>query len=144
MGISTRWMIAHDLDAVVEIENLSFTRPWDRDRFLDAFRDRTTVAMVAVSDDDVIVGFVVYVLGSKSLDCVNLAVHPNHRRQGVARAMIDKLTGHLKSPDFFDIAKFPKATFVSTGIKPAGNDPVGQYISVSGCDPLAVLAVEAM
>ena len=32
----------------------------------------------------------------------------------------EKLTGHLKSPDFFDVAKFPKATFVSTEITPGG------------------------
>ena len=31
-----------------------------------------------------------------------------------------KLTGHLKSPDFFDVPKHPKATFVSTEIKPGG------------------------
>ena len=31
-----------------------------------------------------------------------------------------KLTEHLKTPDFFDVAKFPEATFVSTAIKPGG------------------------
>ena len=30
------------------------------------------------------------------------------------------LTKHLKTADFFDVAKFPEATFVSTSIKPGG------------------------
>lgn len=30
-----------------------------------------------------------------------------------------QLTGHLKTPDFFDVAKMPKASFVSTKIEPA-------------------------
>src|SRR5437660_3599080 len=29
----------------------------------------------------------------------------------------DQLTGHLKTPDFFDVGKYPKATFVSTKIE---------------------------
>ena len=32
----------------------------------------------------------------------------------------EKLVGHLKSPDFFDVAKFAKATFTSTAIKAGG------------------------
>jgi polyisoprenoid-binding protein YceI len=31
-----------------------------------------------------------------------------------------KLTEHLKSPDFFDVAKYPQGTFESTEIKPGG------------------------
>ncbi len=32
----------------------------------------------------------------------------------------ERLTGHLKSPDFFDTAKFPTATFTVTSIEPEG------------------------
>jgi polyisoprenoid-binding protein YceI len=32
----------------------------------------------------------------------------------------EKLTGHLKTPDLLDVAKFPKATFASTSIKSGG------------------------
>lgn len=33
----------------------------------------------------------------------------------------DRLTGHLKSPDFFDSAKFPTTTFTVTSIAPEGS-----------------------
>src|SRR5262245_30130804 len=32
----------------------------------------------------------------------------------------ERLTGHLKSPDFFDVAKFPVSTFTLMSIEPAG------------------------
>jgi polyisoprenoid-binding protein YceI len=32
----------------------------------------------------------------------------------------DDLTKHLQTPDFFDVAKYPQATFTSTEIKPGG------------------------
>jgi len=41
-----------------------------------------------------------------------------------------KLAGHLKTPDFFDAEKFPKAKFVSTAIKAGGES--GATHTVSG------------
>lgn len=34
----------------------------------------------------------------------------------------EKLTNHLKNPDFFDVRKFPKITFKSTGIDHSGGE----------------------
>ena len=39
----------------------------------------------------------------------------------------EKLTGHLKSADFFDIEKFPKAAFTSTRIEPNTQAGIDSY-----------------
>jgi polyisoprenoid-binding protein YceI len=44
-----------------------------------------------------------------------------------------KLTGHLKSPDFFDVAKYPRATFFSTSLTPAAaGAPAGATHTLKG------------
>jgi polyisoprenoid-binding protein YceI len=40
-----------------------------------------------------------------------------------------KLTKHLKSADFFDVSKFPKATFKSTAIKAGGDDNASHTVT---------------
>jgi len=45
----------------------------------------------------------------------------------------DRLTGHLKSPDFFDVAQFPTATFETTSITPqATNSTVAGNLTLHG------------
>ena len=39
------------------------------------------------------------------------------------------LTKHLKTADFFDVPKYPKATFVSTAIKPGGDKGASHTIT---------------
>jgi polyisoprenoid-binding protein YceI len=41
----------------------------------------------------------------------------------------DQLTQHLKTPDFFDVAKFPQSTFTSTEIKPGGDKGASHTIT---------------
>src|ERR1041384_4980011 len=52
------------------------------------------------------------------IDIASLAIEPA------------KLAGHLKTPDFFDAEKFPKAKFTSTAIKAGGEN--GATHTVSG------------
>lgn len=41
----------------------------------------------------------------------------------------DQLTQHLKTPDFFDVTKFPQATFTSTEVKVGGDKGASHTIS---------------
>ena len=41
----------------------------------------------------------------------------------------DQLTQHLKTPDFFDVSKFPQASFTSTEIKPGGDKGASHTIT---------------
>lgn len=53
--------------------------------------------------------------GNPETSRVNVTIDP-----ASLQADDPKLTAHLKTPDFFDVAKYPEATFVSTTIKAGG------------------------
>jgi polyisoprenoid-binding protein YceI len=68
---------------------------------------------IQVADNDPIKSSV-----KAEIDVASLSVDP------------EKLAGHLKTADFFDVAQFPKATFESTAIKAGGEN--GATHTVSG------------
>jgi polyisoprenoid-binding protein YceI len=58
----------------------------------------------------------------------------------------DKRDGHLRSPDFFDVEKFPKITFRSTKVEAKGQNDlkVTGDLSVHGVTKSVTLAVEKL
>jgi [ribosomal protein S18]-alanine N-acetyltransferase len=93
-----RWQIRRDMECVLEIEQLSFGPfAWTEEEFIRQLRNRNTIGMVAERDDQV-VGYMIYELHRNRLHLLNFAVHPNWRRDGVGKAMIDKLKYKL-TPD---------------------------------------------
>ena len=57
----------------------------------------------------------------------------------------EKRDGHLKSPDFFDVAKHPKLTFASTKVKKAGKGlKVTGKLTIHGVTKTVVLNVEEL
>lgn len=89
-----RWMIRRDLPQVLAIEGRSFEFPWSEHDFLRVQRQGNCIGMV-VEKSDKIVGYMVYALNKKHLHIPNFAVHPDHRRAGVGRAMVEKLISKL-------------------------------------------------
>lgn len=86
-----RWLIRRDMDDVLRIELSNHHQPWDENQFLEHLRQRNCIGLVVENDDCEIVGFVIYELHPKRLHLLNFCVDPEHRKQGVATAIIDRL-----------------------------------------------------
>lgn len=88
------WMTRGHLESVVDIEAKSFPLPWSEDDFIRCVRQRNCIGMV-YEQQDKILGFMIYELHKNRLHILNFAVHPDHRRQGVGRRMVEKLIRKL-------------------------------------------------
>ena len=95
MNVHIRWMIRRDMTEVLEIENKSSEHPWTETNFIHQLRQRNCIGMIAESEDEKVVGYMIYELHKDKLIVLNFAVHPDHQRKGVGRQMIEKLTSKL-------------------------------------------------
>jgi len=78
-----------DIDAVLAIEEASFTSPWTRDMYIAEFENRgISFFYLAKTAHGDIVGFCSFWRVLDELHINNLAVLPQHRRAGVATALL--------------------------------------------------------
>ena len=114
MNYNIRWMIKDDIDLVVEIEKDSFSQPWSHKDFLDCLKNRSNIGKVIIVDNN-IVGFILYELMPKGFYIINIAINPNYRRRGYARAMVDQLIDKLGS-EFCNTEMKDKRNYVNSYI----------------------------
>jgi ribosomal-protein-alanine N-acetyltransferase len=88
------WIMFRDMPQVMAIEQASFEYPWTEDELLTCMRQSNTIGMSARQGDKVL-GYVIYELCHHRIYLLNLAVHPQYRRQAVASTLISKLKAKL-------------------------------------------------
>lgn len=94
MQTHTRWIVRVDMPSVLEIDRDSFDEWWTEHEFKEQLKGTYCIGMVAVRGEKV-VGYMVYYLVKERIELVRLAVHPEHRRQGIGRTMLDRLVAKL-------------------------------------------------
>jgi ribosomal-protein-alanine N-acetyltransferase len=93
--VFVRGMNWQDVPDVLKIERISFTTPWSELAFLKEISNTHSVAKVAVFDGEV-AGYICagYLLDEGHI--LNLAVHPELRRRGIATALVEKVINELR------------------------------------------------
>ena len=87
-----RRLSIHDLDAIVAIENAVYPTPWSRSMFAGELAKPSSLSLGAF--DAEAGGLVAYLIVSRYVDAwhiMNVAVHPEYRRQRVASRLLDEL-----------------------------------------------------
>ena len=80
---------------VAELEKICFSDPWSEKSVASELTNPLSLWLVAL-DGETVAGYI----GSQSVmgesDMMNVAVHPNHRRQGVAETLVTELVSALE------------------------------------------------
>jgi [ribosomal protein S18]-alanine N-acetyltransferase len=76
-----------DLAQIIAIERSSFSDPWPEFAFLRAISTSTCHTRV-VRKDGTVAGYLVGYINGPEMHIANVAVRPDFRRQGVARALL--------------------------------------------------------
>jgi len=84
-----------DMGKILDIEDKCSQSPWNEEDFTQELRPRNCMAMVAEQGDDNVTGFIIYTVDKGHINIIKLAVHPDHQKTGVGKAMIDTLQNKL-------------------------------------------------
>jgi ribosomal-protein-alanine N-acetyltransferase len=88
MNIVVRPMTAADLPAVVELDTLSFSTAWPDKAFEMELANENARCWVAEADGQVAGALVIWSVLDEA-HIATIAVHPNFRRQGVGRQLLN-------------------------------------------------------
>jgi ribosomal-protein-alanine N-acetyltransferase len=93
--ITIRDMQPEDVPDVAAIEKLCFSMPWSEHSFYSEVYGKYSITRVAVSNEN-IVGYVIARLVLDEGHLLDLAVHPEFRKLGIGRMLLDDIVYGLK------------------------------------------------
>ena len=89
-------MKAVHVPQVAALEKLCFADPWSENSVASELNNDLALWLVAMNDDTV-VGYIGSQTVAGETDVMNIAVHPDWRRRGIAQSLIECLVVELKN-----------------------------------------------
>ena len=82
--------------AVAELEKICFSDPWSENSVASELKNKLALWMVA-EEDGTVAGYIGSQTCTDESDVMNVAVHPDFRRRGIAEALVNTLVAELKA-----------------------------------------------
>lgn len=122
-------MRLRDIPGVLIVERLSFPTPWTRQMFLSELFDNDRAYYIVAKIDDRVIGYagIWFIAGEGHV--TNIAVHPDFRKQGVGRRLLqtledmirsrggDRMTLEVRVSNYWAQHLYRSMGFVATGIR---------------------------
>ena len=106
------------LDEVAELERICFSVPWSRNMLAEELDNLLSAFLVALDDNDRVVGYAGLQVVLDEGYITNVAVRPECRRQGVAAKLLQV---------FLDFAKANKLAFLTLEVRASNYDAIALY-----------------
>ncbi|MEW4309449.1 ribosomal protein S18-alanine N-acetyltransferase [Rossellomorea marisflavi] len=84
-------MTVDDVDAVMEIEEQSFTVPWSRESFISEMEENHLSMYIVIEDEGRIAGYCGVWMVVDEAHITNVAVLPSHRGKGYGELLMRKI-----------------------------------------------------
>ena len=111
-------MNADHLDEVAELERICFSMSWSRNMLAEELDNMLSAFLVALDDNDRVVGYAgVQVILDEGY-ITNIAVRPECRRQGIAAKLLQV---------FLDFAKTNQLSFLTLEVRASNYDAIALY-----------------
>ena len=122
-------MTVDHVPAVAELEKICFSDPWSANSVASELKNPLSLWLVALENGEV-AGYIGAQTVPPESDMMNVAVHPDHRRKGIAEELVrtlcqqlqaagsTSLTLEVRASNAGAIALYQKLGFVQVGRRP--------------------------
>lgn len=141
-----RKMQPEDVPAIAALEAACFSEPWSEQAFLDALKQPEALMMTAIGMGNNPMGYCGIYLSADEGEITNVAVHPDHRKQGIADAILTEVLSKAQKRGaqiiYLEVRErnipaqklYEKHGFVSCGIRKNFYRKPTEHAIVMSCD----------
>lgn len=116
------------LDGILGIERLSFSNPWSRESFASTLNRPDINTVLTALENGTPIGYVCLFHLFEEGEILNIAVHPDYRKNGVAQTLIDRA---------FDLFKEKNVNRVTLEVRISNENAKNLYIK-NGFEPFLI------